>query len=146
MHLNVTAPMPITPSAICSPRRGFRVARLFMLGTGWKAFTQKIGVSLAGLRKFDNWLGDDSIGEIVCNPERHASHFECDAHDPLGLVSNSMLRSKNGLMGMVRARSQTGARPVSQRTAPGIRRYRWSSFYRGSTRYDRVAFAKRLRR
>jgi hypothetical protein len=47
-------------------------------------FTQKIGIALAGLGKFDNGLGDDSVGEMVVKPKRHASHFECDTHNLLG--------------------------------------------------------------
>src|SRR5262249_8626533 len=51
------------------------------------AFTQKIGITLAGLGKFDDALGDDFVGEIaaVGKPKGYASHFECDAHDALGL-------------------------------------------------------------
>src|SRR5215472_19055272 len=51
------------------------------------AFTQKIGITLAGLGKFDDALGDDFGGEItaVGKPKGYASHFECDAHDALGL-------------------------------------------------------------
>ena len=32
------------------------------------AFTQKIGIPLAGLGKFDDPLGDDPVGEIVWKP------------------------------------------------------------------------------
>src|SRR5262249_32687436 len=43
--------------------------------------------TLAGLGKFDDALGDDFVGEIaaVGKPKGYASHFECDAHDALGL-------------------------------------------------------------
>jgi hypothetical protein len=37
------------------------------------AFTQEIGIALAGLGKFDNSLGDESVGEIVCKPKGYAS-------------------------------------------------------------------------
>jgi hypothetical protein len=32
------------------------------------AFTQEIGIALAGLGKFDDAFGDDSVGEIVYEP------------------------------------------------------------------------------
>jgi hypothetical protein len=51
------------------------------------AFTQNIGITLAGLGKFDDPLSDDFVSEIasVCKPKGYASHFECNAHDPRGL-------------------------------------------------------------
>src|SRR5262249_6145471 len=51
------------------------------------AFTQKVGITLAGLGKFDDALGDDFVSEIaaVGKPKGYASHFERDAHDALGL-------------------------------------------------------------
>ena len=39
---------------------------------------------LAGPGKFDNLLGNNAIGEIVCKPERYASHLERDRQNPLG--------------------------------------------------------------
>jgi len=51
------------------------------------AFTQQIGIALAGLSKLDDSLGDDFVGEIaaVRKPKGYASHFECDAYDAFGL-------------------------------------------------------------
>src|SRR5215831_2798120 len=51
------------------------------------AFTQQIGIALAGFGEFDDSLGDDFIGEIaaVRKPKGYASHFERDAQDALGL-------------------------------------------------------------
>src|SRR5262245_55918223 len=51
------------------------------------AFTQQIGIALAGFGQFDDSLGDDFIGEIaaVRKPKGYASHFERDAQDALGL-------------------------------------------------------------
>jgi hypothetical protein len=46
------------------------------------AFTQEMGISLAGLGKFDDPLGDES--EIVCKPKGYARHFERDTQNPLG--------------------------------------------------------------
>jgi len=48
------------------------------------AFTQEMGIALAGLGKFDDALGDDPVGEIVCEPKRYASHFERDTQNRLG--------------------------------------------------------------
>ena len=39
---------------------------------------------LAGPGKFDNLLGNNAVGEIVCKPERYASLFERDSQNPLG--------------------------------------------------------------
>src|SRR5262249_35851747 len=47
-------------------------------------FAQNIGMPLAGLSKLDNLLGNNAVGEIVCKPERYASHFERDSQNPLG--------------------------------------------------------------
>jgi hypothetical protein len=33
-----------------------------------RAFTQELGTALAGLGKFNDSLGDESVGETVCNP------------------------------------------------------------------------------
>jgi hypothetical protein len=49
-----------------------------------RAFTQEIGIALAGLGKFDDSSGDDSVGEIVFKPKGYASHFEGDTQNPLG--------------------------------------------------------------
>src|SRR5262245_34536021 len=51
------------------------------------AFTQKVGITLAGLGKFDDALGDDFVGEIaaVRKPKGYASHFERDSQDALDL-------------------------------------------------------------
>ena len=38
----------------------------------------------AAFGKFDDPLGDDSVGEIVCKAEGYASHFERDTQNPLG--------------------------------------------------------------
>ena len=35
------------------------------------AFTQKIGIALTGLGKFDNPRGDHSLGVIVCKPKSY---------------------------------------------------------------------------
>jgi hypothetical protein len=48
------------------------------------AFTQ-MRIALARLGKFDDALGDDSVGEIVFKPKRYAGHFERDTQKPLGL-------------------------------------------------------------
>ena len=39
---------------------------------------------LASLGKLDNLLGNNAVGEIVCKPERYASHFQRDSQNPLG--------------------------------------------------------------
>ena len=48
------------------------------------AFTQKIGIPLAGLGKFDDPLGHDFVGEVAsaCKPEGRANHLEGNAHEP----------------------------------------------------------------
>jgi hypothetical protein len=47
------------------------------------AFAQNIGVTFAGLGKFDDALGDECIGHIatICKAKGRASHFECHAND-----------------------------------------------------------------
>jgi hypothetical protein len=52
-------------------------------------YGQQIGVALAGLSKFDNSLGDDSVGEIVFMPKRYARLFERDTQNPLGFRIDS---------------------------------------------------------
>src|SRR5215813_8577462 len=49
--------------------------------------TQKIGIEFAGFRKFNNSFGDSFIDKIalIGKLKSYASHFECDAHDLLGL-------------------------------------------------------------
>ena len=49
--------------------------------------TQKIGIEFAGFRKLNNSFGDSFIDKIalVGKLKSCASHFECDAHDVLGL-------------------------------------------------------------
>jgi hypothetical protein len=51
------------------------------------SLTQKIGIEFAGFCKLDNSFGDSFIDKIalVANLKSCASHFECYAHDPLGL-------------------------------------------------------------
>src|SRR5262249_14490768 len=60
------------------------------------AFTQQIGIALAGLGELDDSLGDDFVGEIaaVRKPKGYASHFEREAQDALGLGVG------NGVIGM----------------------------------------------
>ena len=41
---------------------------------------------LAGPGKFDNLLGNNAVGEIVCKPERYASHFKPSFARPKGAV------------------------------------------------------------
>ena len=48
------------------------------------AFAQTLGMPLARLRKFDDLLGNNAVGEIVGKPERYASHFKRDSQNPLG--------------------------------------------------------------
>jgi hypothetical protein len=48
------------------------------------AFTQEMGIVLAGLGKLDDALGDESVGEIVFEPKGYASHFERNTQNPLG--------------------------------------------------------------
>ena len=38
----------------------------------------------AGPGKFNNLLGNNAVGQIVCKPERYASHFKRDSQNPLG--------------------------------------------------------------
>src|SRR5215831_9761657 len=84
------------------------------------AFTQKIGIVLAGLGKFDDAPRDDFVGEIapVRKAKRRANHFECHPHDApsLGVKRHSaQVRSyRHGAP----LQSQAGARPVSQPSAP----------------------------
>jgi hypothetical protein len=49
--------------------------------------TQKIGIEFSGLCKLDNSFSDSFIKKIVfvAKLKSFASHFECDAHDPLAL-------------------------------------------------------------
>src|SRR5262249_4191096 len=53
--------------------------------------TQKIGIEFARFCKLDNSFGDSFIDEIalVIKLKSYASHFECGAHDPLGLEIES---------------------------------------------------------
>ena len=63
------------------------------------AFTQKIGIALAGLGKLDNLLGNNAVGETVCKPERYASHFERNSQNPHGFgigIALGMLSSEAG--------------------------------------------------
>jgi hypothetical protein len=43
-----------------------------------------MGIALARLGKFDDALGDGSVGEIVFKSKRYATHFERDMQNPLG--------------------------------------------------------------
>src|SRR5262245_19692733 len=53
--------------------------------------TQRIGIEFARFCKLDNSFGDSFIDEIalVIKLKSYASHFESDAHDPLGLEIES---------------------------------------------------------
>src|SRR5262249_58396988 len=50
-------------------------------------FTQKMGILLAGLGKFNDASRDNFVGEIapVRKAKGRADHFECHPHDALGL-------------------------------------------------------------
>jgi len=52
-----------------------------------RRLTQKIGIESAGFCKLDNSFGDLFIDKIalVVKLKSRESHFECDAHDPVGL-------------------------------------------------------------
>ena len=45
-----------------------------------------IGIALASLGKLDDLLRDNAVDEIVSNPERYASHFECGTQNSLGFA------------------------------------------------------------
>ena len=50
------------------------------------SLTQDIGIKLAGFCKLDNLFSDSfPQNALVAKLKSCASHFECDAHDPLGL-------------------------------------------------------------
>src|SRR5262249_43492223 len=83
-------------------------------------FTQKIGIALAGLGKFDDASRDHFVGEIapVGKAKGGANHFECHPHDSLGLgvERHSVQVGSYGHGALLQ--SQAGARPVSQPSAP----------------------------
>src|SRR5262249_8299846 len=61
-----------------------------------RAFTQLIGIALAGLGKFNELLGDYSVGEIVFKPEAYASDFERDIQSPFGFGIDVEVVGSNG--------------------------------------------------
>src|SRR5215468_1256118 len=96
---------------------GLRVLRAKFLQ---HIFTQKIGIELAGLGKFDNAPRDHFVGEIapVRKAKRCANHFECHPHDALGLgVERHSVQVRSYRHGAL-LHAQAGARPVSQPSAP----------------------------
>src|SRR5262249_23986484 len=83
-------------------------------------FTQKIGIVLARLGKFDDAPRDNFVGEIapVRKAKGRASHFDCHPHDALGLgVERHSVQVGSYRHGAL-LQSQAGARPVSQPSAP----------------------------
>src|SRR5499427_1727827 len=83
-------------------------------------FTQKIGIVLARLGKFDDAPRDNFVGEIapVRKAKGRASHFECHPHDALGLgVKRHPVEVGSYRHGAL-LQSQAGARTVSQPSAP----------------------------
>jgi len=52
------------------------------------ALGQQIGMPLAGLGKFDDALGDDSVRKIVRKPEGCSRHLKCDIENPVGFSIN----------------------------------------------------------
>src|SRR5215510_12061731 len=114
--------VPEVPAKNRQPRKDILAGGLWGLRAKFlqDIFTQKIGIVLAGLGKFDDAFRDDFVGEIapVRKAKRRANHFECHPHDApsLGVKRHSaQVRSyRHGAP----LQSQAGARPVSQPSAP----------------------------
>jgi hypothetical protein len=48
-----------------------------------RSLAKQVRIALAGFRKLDDFVGDYLIW--ICQVKSRPRHFECDAHDPLGL-------------------------------------------------------------
>src|SRR5262249_44911192 len=76
-------------SALCTRQRSGRRHRSLQVLAKFPqhTLTQKIGIEFACFCKLDNSFDDSFTNKIVLVAKLKgcASHFECDAHDPLGL-------------------------------------------------------------